>query len=160
MPFFYQEKKWSCGPAAMRIALVTLGINRTEKQLIKLLKTNSRIGTNNKAFPEVAEKFKLNYIVKRVATTNDLIGAFNREYIIIICYTEEKMKVGHYAVIKEINDKYIILKDPTHGSNLKFSLNRFSKLWKQTFENEKRWFIGIKLNRDAKERINNKTYKK
>jgi len=56
----------------MRMALESIGIKKGEKQLVKLLRTNKIRGTRISSFPQLAEKFKLNYTVKRNATIQDL----------------------------------------------------------------------------------------
>ena len=71
-PFHKQETKYTCGAAAMRMALEFCDIKKSEKQVAKLISTNKVRGTWHKNFAIVAEKFKLNYIAMRNATIDDL----------------------------------------------------------------------------------------
>lgn len=142
--YYKQETIWTCGAAAMRIALAKLGIMKSEKEIINLLKTNKIRGTYHKNFPEAAEKLKLNYIVKRDSTIND-IKKISRDYIIIICYFIKMDKVDHYAVVNKLGKNYIYLLDPYYGNNYKLKLSNFIKDWKSDsrWENENRWLFAI-----------------
>ena len=144
--YFKQETKYTCGAASMRIVLASLGFIKTEKQVSKLLKTNTVRGTWHESFSNLAEKLRLNYVVGRGSTIIELKKTINNKYIIIICYFIPKENVDHYAVIKKINNNYIVLADPFYGDNHKLPLKKFVKNWKSDskWDNEKRWFIGIK----------------
>ena len=51
IPYYQQEQEWSCGPASLRMVLASFGILKTELVLIKMLSTNSRVGTRNRSLP-------------------------------------------------------------------------------------------------------------
>ena len=145
-PFYKQETVWTCGPAVMRMSLEKLGIKKSEKQLIKILKTNKIKGTSNKDFSRVAEQYKLNYIVKRNSTIEDLKYFSKKRYILIFCYYYPKEKIGHYSILKKIDYKFIYFYDPYFGKNHKYNLKYFNKIWKcnPKHDNEKHWFFGVK----------------
>lgn len=146
MKLHKQETPYTCGGAAMKMVLDSLGIKKTEKQLTKLLKTNKIRGTWHRFFPQVAEKYKLNYIVERNSSINRLKTLLKKGYKIIVCYYYPPEKVDHYSVIKKIRSK-IYFYDPFFGKNHSYSLTYFNKIWKSDpkYDNEKNWFIAIRL---------------
>jgi ABC-type bacteriocin/lantibiotic exporter with double-glycine peptidase domain len=145
-PFHKQETEWTCGSAVMRMALEQVGIKKSEKQVIKILGTNKVRGTWPREFPRVAEKYKLNYVVKRNASTDDLEYFQKRGYVVIICYYHPKESTDHYAILKSIDSENIYFYDPWFGHKHKYSLNYFNKFWRfdRKFSNGKRWFFAVK----------------
>ncbi|KYK26702.1 hypothetical protein AYK26_07125 [Euryarchaeota archaeon SM23-78] len=145
-PFHKQETKYTCGAAAMRMALEFCGIKKSEKQVAKLLGTNKVRGTWHKNFPIVAEKFKLNHVSLRNATIDNLKEYQKKGFAIIICYFYPPEKVDHYSVLKNIDAKNIYFHDPFFGDEHKYLLTYFKKIWKSDpkYDNEKCWFFAVK----------------
>ncbi|MFT4310033.1 MAG: C39 family peptidase [Candidatus Woesearchaeota archaeon] len=143
---FAQQTNYTCGSASMRIALAQLGINVSEKKMEAMLKTNKIRGTWHKAFPIVAEHYKLNYMVSRNSTLQALKDALQQGYTIIVCYLYPPQKVDHYAVINNIGRTYIYFLDPFWGRHHRHSIAHFTKIWKSDpkYEHQQSWFIGIK----------------
>lgn len=146
MTYYEQETNYTCGPACMRMVLAKIGIEKSEKEVAKLLGTNKVVGTKNKDFVNLAEKYKLQYSVHRNSSITNLNYFFKKGYQIIICYFHPKEKQGHYAVIRSMRNNKITLMDPIDGPNHTYSIKNFEKYWKstKTFEGEKAWFIAIK----------------
>lgn len=144
IPFYKQETKYTCGAAAMRMALEHVGINKSEKQLIRLLRTNKVIGTWSKAFPLLAEKYRLVYTVKRKSSIRDLKEYQKKGFAIIICYFYAPEKVGHFSVLKRIDKKFIYFLDPQFGPKHRYPLSYFKKIWKSSYDKEKGWFFALK----------------
>ena len=147
-PYYKQETVWTCGASVMRMALEKCEIKKSEKQVVKILKTNKIRGTWHKDFPRVAEKYKLNYVVKRNATIDDLKYFQKKGYTIIICYYYPSEKVDHYSILKSIDSENIYFYDPWFGENHKYSLKYFNRIWKSNpkYDNEKCWFFAVKNN--------------
>jgi ABC-type bacteriocin/lantibiotic exporter with double-glycine peptidase domain len=146
IPFFKQETCWTCGPASMRMVLAALGIKKSEKQVVKLLSANKVRGTWAKSFPSLAEKYKLNYLVKRNASIEELRKLLKEGYIVLTAYYVPKEKVDHYVVVKKIDKEYIHFLDPFYGPEHKYKLTYFRKIWKTDpkYDSEIGWFIGFK----------------
>lgn len=144
--YYKQEQEHTCGAAAMRMVLESLGIKKSEKELISLLKTNTKVGTWHYQMSALAEKYKLNYVVNRNASIKELKEFLKNKYLIIVCYYLVEEKTAHYAVVSDIDDKNIYLHDPWLGANHKLSLSYFRKNWvsDKIYEKEQKWFIGIK----------------
>jgi len=144
--FHKQETVYSCGSAAMRMALETCGIKLSETQVMRILRTNKVRGTWHRDFPVVAEKFHLNYAVKRNAEISDLRRLLKDGYVVIVCYYYPPEKVDHYSVVKSIGKNDIAFWDPSWGPEHKYTLVYFRKIWKSDprYDNEKRWCIALK----------------
>ena len=142
IPFHPQEAPHTCGPAAMRMALAALRIKRSEKALVNLLHTKKRSGTRHGAFPVVAERLKLQYIVCRHAATADIQKLLKDGYIILTCFAPD---YGHYIVVTAVTNKTILFHDPIEGPNQSGSIAEFIPLWHGTYnDREPGWFFGIK----------------
>ncbi len=111
-PFHSQETSWTCGAAVMRMALEKLGIKKSERQIVRILKTNKIRGTWHREFPRVAEKLKFDYCVKRNATLEDLQEYQNQGYIVIVCYYLPREHVDHYSIVRCIDAEHISFYDP------------------------------------------------
>jgi|SRR3989344_4164077 len=145
LPYFKQETSYTCGAAALRMVLASIGINKTEKQVSKILGTNERKGTLHNDFMKVAEHLKLSYVVGRKSSIKDLKKLQENNYRIIVNYLLPVTKVGHYAVVREVGSKYIHLLDPFIGPNQTYPISHFIKNWKSGFEKDySRWFFAIK----------------
>ncbi|MDD5254255.1 MAG: C39 family peptidase [Candidatus Nanoarchaeia archaeon] len=148
-PYHKQETGYTCGAASMRMILEYLGIKKSERQIAKLLETNKVRGTWPKYFPELAERYKLDYIVERKATIKDIKHLLNEGYLVIICYFYEAGNVDHYSVVKKIDSKYIYFwdPDPNCGPEDKYSISYFEKIWKtdpRYQDKERRWIFAMK----------------
>ena len=148
IPYYKQEKVWTCGAAVLRMALASFGIYKNEKQVVQLLGTNNKIGTANRNFPRFAEKNKFTYAVGRNSSFADLQLFLRNGYRVIVCYYSLKEKSGHFAVVKKINSQRIFLLDPSTGENISYLLANFYSLWGKIDlrlrDGQKRWFFALK----------------
>lgn len=144
----------SCGAAACRIVLSQLGIEKEEKELREILKTNEKTGTEIKDIPPLFEILNLDYVVNRNSSMEDLRLFFDMKYVIIIRYFMPQYNADHYTVIKNINEELIYFFDPFYGEN-EMSIKNFWELWYKDKGkgNQPGWMIGIRKdhNIDMKE---------
>lgn len=144
IPYFKQKRDYNCGPAVFRMALASFGINKNEKELAKLLKTNTKEGTKNRNFSTVADHFDLDYIVKKNASVSDIKNFSKKGYAVILAYIYPKENVGHFAVLRKIDSKHIHLLDPLVGPKHKYLINDFKQIWKSGFEKDIRWLFAVR----------------
>ncbi|MBI2041263.1 MAG: C39 family peptidase [DPANN group archaeon] len=138
-----QQTKWTCGPACMRMALEACGIERNETQVAKLMRANSKIGVLCRAFPKVAERFKLNYVSLRNAKISDIKNLLKKGFVIIISYFLEYEEITHTAVVSNVTKNYIYLLDPWYGKKA-YWLKHFGKIWRDRLEGERHWLFALK----------------
>ena len=147
MPYHEQETEYTCGPASARMVLGSFGVEKSEKQVARLLGTK-RTGTRDKDFIKLAEKYGLSYIFKKNATVKGLRALQKRGYKIIVSYWYSPDKVGHYAVLKKIGASNVQLFDPWAGPQHSYSLSYFQKVWSWAFcpdpDTNRCWFFAVK----------------
>jgi len=145
-PYYAQETKYTCGAASMRMALASLGIKKSEKEVARLCKSSPHHGTWYKDLVSTAKKLKLKYIVKSDATVVEVKELLAQNYKIIVCYFELKENSDHYAMIKNIDKKHIYFWDPWYGAYHKYTISHFRTIWRSRERPDKadRWFIAIK----------------
>jgi len=124
----------------MRMVLASFGIKKSEKQLAKQLETNKIKGTWHKYLPELSEKYKFDYIVKRNGKISDLRAYSKKGWKIIICFIYKNEP--HYSVVKKINWHSIYLLNPYSSPNERYFIPHFKRHWKDS--EDKRWFVAIK----------------
>lgn len=128
VPYYEQEREYTCGPASARMVLASVGVKRKEHHVAQVLKTKKQ-GTYDKAFLRLVKKYKVQCVYKRYGTLAVLQALQKKGYKIIISYWYSPEKVGHYAVLKKIGRKYVYLLDPWLGPEHKYSLSYFKKVW-------------------------------
>lgn len=145
LPYFRQERVWTCGPAVMRMVLASFGVRRTEEQLVRTLRASRIRGTSTKDLVRAAEHFGFNFFVGRNGHFHDLHEFLEKEYRIIVGYYHEEEEVDHYAVIHRLSEKKIYLYDPWAGSERSYSLRTFKRLWwrPSRYDKEIGWFIAL-----------------
>ena len=141
--FYWQERVWTCGPAAFRTALHRLEIRKSEKYFSNILSANPRIGTSIKKFPKAAKKMNLKYLQGK-GDLKLLKKLQKDKYQIIINYFSKLHNGGHYAVVNKISKDRIYLADPASGPNISFSKNYFKKNWHSSSKKYHKWFFAVK----------------
>lgn len=144
IPYFKQETDYTCGVACMRMILASFGIRRSERVLAKIMGSSPRFGTLNRQFPLLAEKFRLSYFVGRDASLKEIDAYLKSGFCVVVNFFDVIEQVGHYAVVKSVSKKQICLIDPFHGPGFSLSINAFLKVWKNSYEQDTRWFFAVK----------------
>lgn len=146
IPYYKQETQWTCGAASMRMVLASMGKVCSERYIAKLLKTSKRTGTKHKHMVQLAEQYKLTYVVSRNASLEDVAFFLKRKYRVIVCYQHPKDNAGHYAIVRGLTQKRIRLLDPLDGPGVSYSRAYFEDIWRDDpdDDNERHWLLGIK----------------
>jgi hypothetical protein len=106
-------------------------------------------GTWLKYFPRLAEKYGLNYVVKRNASIREIRRLLRKSYMIIVCYSPGRTAeytVDHYSVVRRVDSKNVYLLDPWGGPKTVYSITYFESIWRcdPKHENDKKWFFAVK----------------
>lgn len=144
--YFPQTTDYTCGPSSLKMALSFFGFSKSEKQLSKILKTNSKNGTRINNFISGVKLLELEYIIKNNSKIRDLKTFQRKGYAIIVCYFIPEENVDHYSVLKKVGMKNIYFFDPWFGEDHRYSINYFKRIWKcdERFDKEKAWCIALK----------------
>lgn len=126
-----------CGPASLKIVLGYYGIDKSEKELAKMLNWNKEMGINDEDTIRVAKKLGFKVVMKKNSDFSDLEGWLDKKVPVIVDwftrgrsdYPDSEIADGHYSVVAGLDDKYIYLQDPEIGKIRKLKREDFLKVW-------------------------------
>jgi len=123
----FRQSPGLCGAASLKMVLGYYGIEKTETQLAKLLKSSPKTGTRAKNILKVAKSFGLKGLVKDRANLKDIKKYLDKKIPVIIDWfsTDE----GHYSVAIGMDKKNIYLQDPELGAVRTLPLATFFTVW-------------------------------
>lgn len=126
-----------CGPASLKIVLEYYGIEKTEKELYILCKTNPDLGTDDIGLKEAAQSLGLKVTIKNKSSFDDIENYLKHGTPVIVDwftrgrndYSESEVCDGHYSVVSGIDKEYIYLQDPEIGKERKIEKEDFLTVW-------------------------------
>ncbi|MEK7510052.1 MAG: cysteine peptidase family C39 domain-containing protein [Patescibacteria group bacterium] len=126
-----------CGPASLKIVLDYYGLNKSEKELAKLVGTTRRLGTDERGLTRAARQLGFKVIVKNNSSFGDIEKWLHRGVPPIVDwftrgradYSDSDIADGHYSVACGIDSQYIYLQDPEIGGIRKIEKNDFKRVW-------------------------------
>jgi ABC-type bacteriocin/lantibiotic exporter with double-glycine peptidase domain len=154
IPYFPQENEHTCGPAVVQMTLASFGIQVEQTTLDEKLETPREAdkGTDTKMMIQVLKEYGLAVIEKQPANLSDVQDALTQNAVVIICYTEPDLDFGHYAILSEVADDYVVLvdPDPDHGPNFKMPREEFEKRWRDPlFTKTDHWLVAVSAEQSA-----------
>lgn len=133
LPFYKQEKDYTCGAAAARMMVNgLLGINKSEAFYALLLKTNEQVGTQREWFEFLNSLNNIECKTGTHATLQTIQQLRDENYCVSLLYmlhAPGDEPVGHWAVLKKIDDNTITLLDPWMGDAHELPINTFLDNW-------------------------------
>jgi ABC-type bacteriocin/lantibiotic exporter with double-glycine peptidase domain len=147
IPYYKQEKDWYCGPAVMQMILASQKIMVSQNQLARELKTTKSTGTDNANILNCLKKRAFEYEMHRGFNPNTVLNKLknklNQKKIVLVTYWHLADKTGHFAIVRKITKKTIILQDPDKGPKYTLKLPTFLKAWRDS-EGNAHWHVAIK----------------
>jgi predicted double-glycine peptidase len=146
MPYFKQEKDYSCGPAALRMVLASFSVAVDEPTLRSRMKTGPIFGTRHHQLLAVAHAYGLHGRTKIRASFEDIANALTQGRDIIVTYVEPSASASHMAPVIALDDERIVLNDPWYGPGTSLSRDEFYKRWQsQNRLGKGNWYPGWML---------------
>lgn len=144
--YYPQYKDYSCGPVSLRMVFEYLGKHYSEAKMIALCKAMPKRGTSHRHMIEAVNKSGLNYEERLNGKIKDLIKLIDLKCPVIINYYNPSFKSGHYSVVRGYDRKKrtIIMADPANGRSYMLSWSKFKRLWHNSNNTSKGWFLIIK----------------
>jgi len=171
-----QETCWTCGPAVIRMFLDTNGIRKTERQLVKMLRTTKQGGTKKSSIIRFAKEKGFTYITGNNFSISEIKKLMKRNFFVIVSVKRKtpenfpfrinkdfKIEENHFAVVRRITKSRIFILDPIYGPKEMFEFDDFNKIWHEIDHHEKDrgWFIAIKKEEEPEIiTINGKKFKR
>jgi hypothetical protein len=115
---FSQQKKYTCGPAALRFLLYHFGIDITEKKLGQLIDTD-KSGSTLYGMVQAVDQLGLKGVGIKANYTR--LKELRKPVIAFV-------KGDHYVVIDKVEGNYIYLFDPAY-EGVKIHRNEFLNVW-------------------------------
>src|SRR5262249_23825321 len=136
-----QSKKYNCGPTALAMLLDFYEVPHVEEELEALCETSSRHGTHHENIVKAAKSLGAGVCVHQNATIVDIEEVLERGHPVLVNYFNPLTRVGHFAVIKGVDDGHMVFADPKNGDNYRLSFEEFEKLWHNHDKTLKRWMM-------------------
>jgi ATP-binding cassette subfamily B protein len=135
VPFYQQNRDYTCGPACLRMVLDYWDFNQDEVSLSKLCGT-TLAGTGLAEIAEAARTLGFEAEWKRNAKFNDLLNALKRSIPVmaivdarLLHNIELPFPAGHMIVIFAIGKDLIFYHDPQAGQDRNVSRRIFVQAW-------------------------------
>lgn len=135
VPFFRQTTEYSCGPAVLRMVFSFYGLDLSEKELIKKLKTSKKTGTKNEMIVKVAESKGFDVYVNNESSVEEVASFVTKNIPVIVNLVGPDDNEGHFVVIKDVASDTITYADPSDGDSQKIKVIDFEKRWRSGYEN-------------------------
>jgi len=143
LPFYKQDKSYTCGPAALQGVLDFLGTFKSEGWLTSHLHTDKEKGTSHEEMIRLAERLGFQTHTHPRGSLREIKYFLKQELPIIVNYIEPEDEEGHYAVVSGLENGNIILNDPWLGRDFKLQTQDFKKRWHNSAGNSQAWLLVV-----------------
>lgn len=126
-----------CGPASLKIVLDYYGVEKSEKELVKLCRHDKDLGVNDEGIKKAAESLGFKVKIKNNSSFKDIEKWLDKKVPVIVNwftkgrqdYSESDVADGHCSVVAGLDEKYIYLQDPEIGRIRKIKRSDFMIVW-------------------------------
>jgi ABC-type bacteriocin/lantibiotic exporter with double-glycine peptidase domain len=140
VPFYKQDKHYTCGPASLQMTLQFFGLRISEEELARLAKT-SHAGTAHADLVCAARELGFHCYVNADAQLEEIKYFLNLGLPVVVNYVEPTDEDGHYAVAIGYTKNKIVLHDPWNGPNFTLSQEEFLRRWHDSTGSTHRWLL-------------------
>jgi ABC-type bacteriocin/lantibiotic exporter with double-glycine peptidase domain len=138
-----QTHNYNCGPTALAMLLDFYQISHVPEELEALCETSTRTGTHHDNLVKAARSLGAHVVSKDDAKIADIEKALADGHPVLVNYFNPVTRVGHFAVIKGIEDGHVVLADPQNGDNFRLPIEEFEKLWHNMDKTLWRWMMHL-----------------
>jgi len=134
VPQVEQTTSYTCGPAALRAALLALGVTVSEDKLAALAHTTAAGGTSADGLAEAAEEHGVEADVRDGYTLDELAAALDDGSVALCCIqaTSEAADTSHWVVpvAVKVDSMSVRLMDPwVENAHSTVTLDEFEERW-------------------------------
>lgn len=141
-PHYYQERSYTCGSAALRMAFVHHGWRFDEDDISQLTLPSREYGTSFGRMLYACKELGFPAVARTGATLDDARCYVERDIPVVVPYLEPRDGFGHYALLAGANG-YVALHDPFHGEGFARQKEDFLENWREQFAPRARPFIAV-----------------
>ena len=138
-----QTHNYNCGPTALAMLLNFYSIPHVEDELEALCETSTKIGTHHANIVKAARTLGAQVSDKENASIKDIEDALKIGHPVLVNYFNPITKVGHFAIVKSLEDAHVVLADPQNGDNYRLTFEEFETLWHNMDKTLHRWMMHL-----------------
>ena len=116
-----------CGPSSLKMVLEYYGIDKSEKELVRLTNCTKSLGTTAKNIVNSAKKLGMKASFKDYSTINDIEVKLKKRIPVIVDWFSHDE--GHYSVIVGFDKENIYMQDPELGHIRMMKRKTFMTVW-------------------------------
>lgn len=145
IPFHYQNKDYTCGPASLQMVFSFFGKYEEQGKLAKMMHTTSENGTCHSQLIDAAREEGFYCYVNNNSTIDEVKHFVSEGLPVVVHYKEPSDEEGHYAVISGYGKEFITFNDPWNGKNFRISEDNFISRWHDCLNNHAstKWVLVI-----------------
>lgn len=123
----FRQSTGHCGSACLKMVLGYYGIQKSERELIKLTGSTTVKGVSAKNIIRAAKKFHMQTKIKDYSTFTQMKSLLKKQIPIIVDWFSTDN--GHYSVIVGLDSENIYMQDPELGQLRTMKLKAFMTIW-------------------------------
>jgi ABC-type bacteriocin/lantibiotic exporter with double-glycine peptidase domain len=138
-----QQKNYNCGPTCLEMLFDFYEIPHVAEELEALCETSEKHGTHHANLVKAAQSLGAHVEEKENATLSDIAEVLASGHPVLVNYFNPLTKVGHFAIIKGIDEGSVIMADPKNGDNYRLSFDEFDSYWHNHNKTLFRWMMHL-----------------
>lgn len=143
VPFRWQQRDYTCGPASLAMCFAHQGAYVPERTLIRAAATTAADGTSHRGMIAAARRAGFHCYVRVHACVRELAPLLRRRLPVIVNYIEPSEETGHYAIVTGMSWRTVSLHDPWNGRDFRLPLRDFRRRWIDGEHRAPHWFMAV-----------------
>ena len=143
VPHKHQTTDYTCGPVCLEMLLDFYNIPYDSAEIEKLCEARPNIGTDNSRLVRAVCSLGETVVTKENASMNDIITTLHAGHPVLVNYFNVRSGVGHFGIVKGMDDEHIILADPKNGDDYSIAIDDFKTVWHDHNKIQKSWMMYI-----------------
>jgi predicted double-glycine peptidase len=138
VPAFQETlRSGTCGPASLKMVLAYYGVEKEEAELVRMCRTDPRVGTDDDGIRRAAEALGFVVKIKNESSIADVEKYLRRGIPLLVNwfsrgrpdYGLSEVADGHYSVVVGLDKEHIYLQDPEIGRLRTLGIPDFLRVW-------------------------------
>ena len=145
VPHKTQTNTYNCGPTCLEMLLEFYKIPYEHDEIDALCDTAPKRGTDNEKLAQAAESLGASVVVKENALLEDIVKIIESGHPVLVNYFNCKSNVGHFGVVKGVEENALLLADPKNGDDYPLTFDHFQQHWHNHTKTIHAWMMYIRI---------------